>query len=289
MAPKFQPRRGYRKGGRQKREAWQEWQRRRQPHSPPLLPPLPLPKGEDALRRYSVLIVGGLAAAVCVRLGFWQLNRLGQRQALRAMVEARQGQSPFQVSGFAAFRATTLGTVDSAAYRRAAARGVFDFSRQIVVVARAMEQVPGVYVVTPLQLADGQAILVERGWVPSPDAYTVALDSLREPDSALVAGLLLRVRARRQLAVRDTTWPLRVPSDDPDQLAARYPYPLLPWVLRRTHTSGAPPGLRPVPLPVIDNGPHLSYAIQWFAFATIAVVGSFILFLRERGRRKGEG
>lgn len=257
MAPKFEPRTGDRKRGVQ-------------------------------LRAYRVLILGALAAAVCVRLGFWQVSRLHQRQALRATVEARQRQAPFEVSASAAFRAATLGAVDSASYRLATVRGVFDFSRQIVVVARAVEEVPGVYVVTPLQLADGQAILVERGWVPSPDAYTVGLDSLQEADSAVVTGMLLRVRARRELAVRDNVWPLYVPSDDPDRLAAFYPYPLLPWVLRRTEPAGAPSGLHPVPVPVIDNGPHLSYAIQWFAFATIAVVGSVLLFIRETGSGKRE-
>ncbi|MBI2071571.1 MAG: SURF1 family protein [Gemmatimonadetes bacterium] len=241
------------------------------------------------MRAYRVLIVGALAAAVCVRLGFWQVTRLHQRQALRATVETRLRQPPVEVTGFAAFRATTLGTTDSAAYRPAVARGVFDFSRQVVVVARAVDQVPGVYLATPLRLADGQAILVERGWVPSPDAYTVRLDTLREADTAWVTGILLRVTASREFAVPDTTWPMHVPSDDPTKLARRYPYPLLPWVLRRTEGAGASaPGLRPIPVPVIDNGPHLSYAIQWFAFATIAAVGSVLLFIRERGNGKRE-
>lgn len=245
---------------------------------------------EAELRPYRVLIVGALAAAVCVRLGFWQLSRMHQRQALRAMVQGRQRQPVFEVTGFAAFRATTLGVVDSAAYRPAIARGVFDFTRQIVVVARAVDQVPAVYVVTPLRLAGGQAILVQRGWVPSPDASTVSLDSLHEPDSAVVTGTLLSVRAARELAVRDTTWPVRVPVDDPAQLADRYPYPLLPWVLRRSEAPGGPvAGLRAIPSPVIDAGPHLSYAVQWFAFAIIAAAGSVALFLRERGRGKGEG
>ncbi len=241
------------------------------------------------MRAYRVLILGALAAAVCVRLGFWQLSRLHQRQALRAMVEARKRQPALEVTGLAAFTATTWGTIDSAAYRPAVARGVFDFSRQVVMVARVVDEVPGVYVVTPLKLADGQAILVERGWVPSPDAYTVRLDSLREPDSALVTGILIRVRASRAYTVSDTSWPVHVPSDDPDKLAQRYPYPLLPWVLRRTGAGrSAPSALRPIPVPIIDNGPHLSYAIQWFAFATIAAVGSVALFLRERGSGQRE-
>lgn len=242
------------------------------------------------MRSFRVLIAGAVVAAICVRLGFWQVSRLHQRQAVRATVEDRQRRPPLEVSGFTPFVAATLGTADSFAYRPAVARGAFDFSRQVVVVARVVDEVPSVYLVTPLRVADGAAVLVERGWVPSPDAYTVQLDSLLEPDSAVVTGILLRVTATRELAAGDTTWPVYTPSDDPTQLSHRYPYPLLPWVLRRTEAYGAAsPWLRPIPPPVIDNGPHLSYAIQWFAFATIAAVGSVALFLREREKQTTRG
>ncbi len=242
------------------------------------------------MRPHRVLIAGLLAAAVCVRLGIWQVSRLHQRQAFRATVEARLRRPPFELSATSALAAVTFGMADSLAYRPAVARGTFDFSRQIVVVARVVDEVPSVYVVTPLRLADGGAVLVERGWVPSPDAYTVRLDSLAEPDTAVVAGVLLAVTASREFAVRDSTWPVYTPSDDPAKLSGRYPYPLLTWVLRRTEaTRAAPSELRPIPAPVIDNGPHLSYAIQWFAFAIIAIVGSIALFLREGGKGKGEG
>ncbi len=241
------------------------------------------------MRPYRVLIVGALAAIVCVRLGFWQVSRLHQRQAFRAMVEARMGQPPFELSAAAALAAVTFGTADSLTYRPAMARGVWDFSRQVVVVARVVEEVPSVYVVTPLRMRDGTAVLVERGWVPSPDAYTVRLDSLMEPDTAVVTGVLVPVSASREFAVRDSTWPVYAPSDAPAKLADRYPYPLLAWVLRRTHAEGAlPSGLRPIAAPVIDSGPHLSYAIQWFAFATIAIVGSLALY-RRSARQHDDG
>jgi cytochrome oxidase assembly protein ShyY1 len=41
--------------------------------------------------------------------------------------------------------------------------------------------------------------------------------------------------------------------------------------------------LTPVPLPPLDDGPHLSYAIQWFIFSTIALVG-YPLILRRHAR-----
>jgi cytochrome oxidase assembly protein ShyY1 len=53
-------------------------------------------------------------------------------------------------------------------------------------------------------------------------------------------------------------------------------------VLRRTESPAATPAnLAVVPLPELTGGPHLSYAVQWFSFAAIAVVGSVVLFLRS--------
>lgn len=231
------------------------------------------------MRRYGVLIIGVVVAAVCVRLGFWQLSRLRQRQAFRARVEARLRRPTFELTARSALPVVTFGTPDSLAYNPAVARGVFDFTHQMVLIGRTVDQVPAVYVVTPLHLFGGAAVLVERGWVPSPDAYSVNLDSLAERDTADVNGILLTVTATQPPATHDTTWPVHLASDDPSRLGPSFPYPLLPWVLRRTQPPpGAPAGLRPIPAPAIDNGPHLSYAIQWFSFALIALIGSAVLY-----------
>jgi surfeit locus 1 family protein len=240
------------------------------------------------VRRYIVLIIGVVVAAVCVQLGLWQVGRLRQRRSLRATVEARMKRPAFELSARSALPVVTFGTPDSLAYTPGVARGVFDFEHQLILMARTVDQVPAVYVVTPLHLFGGAAVLVERGWVPSPDAYTANLDSLAEPDTAEVKGLLLTVTSARVPATRDTTWPVHIESDDPSRLAMGFSYPLLPWVLRRTEApAGVPPALRLIPAPVIDNGPHLSYAIQWFSFALIALAGSVVLY-RKRAREEGE-
>ena len=56
------------------------------------------------------------------------------------------------------------------------------------------------------------------------------------------------------------------------------------WV-QLTSSSPAQAGGEPevLPLPTLDEGPHLSYAIQWFIFSTIAVVG-YPLILRRKAR-----
>src|SRR5258706_40785 len=77
---------------------------------------------------------------------------------------------------------------DSARQRRLIARGVYDFAGELIGPGRSFDGTPGVALVTPLRLADGSSVFVDRGWVPSPDARHVDQTRYREPDSATVAG-----------------------------------------------------------------------------------------------------
>jgi surfeit locus 1 family protein len=196
-------------------------------------------------------------AIVCVRLGVWQLDRLGQRRARNAVVAARLALPPVEAGGRV--------TADSARQRRIVARGVYDFARERVWPGRSFDGTPGVALVTPLRLADGSAVLVDRGWVPAPDAYHVDQTVYREPDTATVEGLgVIPPRGRGDV--------------DPGRLRDSLPYPLLPFVIQQTGASPSRLGgeglPRRWPPPSLDDGPHLSYAIQWFSFALIIVVGT---------------
>lgn len=209
------------------------------------------------------LVVAVLAAAGCVRLGFWQVDRLRQRRARNAVVLAARQRPPLQLTGAV--------SADSARERRVRARGTYDFDHERLWRARSYEDTPGVDLITPLRLADGSAVLVDRGWVPSPDAFHVDQRAYREPAEADVVGLALDApRGRGDV--------------DPRRLADSLAYSLLPFIVQRLppdHRTARPPF--PWPAPALGDGPHLSYAIQWFSFAVIIVVGSIALF-RQRPR-----
>jgi surfeit locus 1 family protein len=197
-------------------------------------------------------VVAVLVAAVCVRLGIWQLDRLAQRKARNAGLAARLALPVLEAgSGLSG---------DSAQFRRVTARGRYDFGAEKTWPGRSFEGTPGVALVTPLRLPDGSAVLVDRGWVPSPDAFHVDHSAYRESDSAVVAGI-----ARR------------LPRGRGDVDSAGF----LPFVieLQTPETGGLP---RRWPAPTLDNGPHLSYAIQWFSFALIALVGTAAMIRRGR-------
>jgi len=200
-------------------------------------------------------VVAILVATVCVLLGRWQLNRLAQRRARNSVLAARLALPPLPVRRDV--------TADSARQRRVVTHGVYDFSAERTWPGRSFQGTPGVALITPLRLADGSVVLVDRGWVPSPDAFHVDHALYREPDTATVTGIaLIPPRGRGDVDVAG----------------------FLPFVIQ-LETPEPPPdrGLpRRWPLPAFDDGPHLSYAIQWFSFALIALVGTAVLIRKGR-------
>jgi surfeit locus 1 family protein len=211
------------------------------------------------------LVVAFLVAAMCVGAGVWQLDRLHGRRERNALLSAARARPPLEVNGAL--------PADSARDRRLEARGVYDYGHERLWRPRSYQAVPGVDLVTPLRLVDGAAVLVDRGWAPSPDAYHVDQGAYREGDSAAVIGVgMLAPRARGDV--------------NPARLRDSLPYPLLPFVLQqlpsdRPAVTRSAAALIRWPMPELSDGPHLSYAIQWFSFAVIIVVGSVTL-VRKR-------
>jgi surfeit locus 1 family protein len=231
-------------------------------------------------------MVAGLAilvvVAVCVRLGFWQLDRRDQRLERNAAIAERMAAPPAEIT---AMPVDTAGLV----HRAATLRGTYDHDRSVVLGARSHRGIPGVYVLTPLRM-DGGAILVNRGWVPSPDAATIDLGSVRRPAAAAVSGVLIAYPHVPSAAASDTFRTRWFRLDAPS-IRAQYPYDLAPLYLqeigprdRDTVSAGA---LDPVPLdpPALDAGPHMSYAVQWFGFAAVFLIGGVALAARRSGAR----
>ncbi|MGH7529480.1 MAG: SURF1 family protein [Gemmatimonadales bacterium] len=222
----------------------------------------------DVLLAVAAIVVAG----ICVAAGVWQLDRLAQRRARNADLEARLARPPLELGS----AGTIAPPADSAHRRRVTARGVYDYDREWVRPGRSFQGTPGVALLTPLRFADGSVVLVDRGWVPSPDAFHIEREPLREGDTTVtITGLALAAP--------------RGPRDvNPRTLRDSLPYALLPFVIQQTAppaatASGLP---RRWPPPTLSNGPHLFYAIQWFSFALVALVGTAVLL--RKSSRTGE-
>jgi len=225
------------------------------------------------MRRYAIFLIAIPLALVSVRLGFWQLSRLHQRRALNASLKTAMAQPPIRLN-------ERPGRVEP--FHPVSVTGRFDYERQLVVDGVSQQGMPGVIVVTPVMIADSDAVLVERGWIVSPDGRTVDVARVRETDSATIQGFAVEPGPDAGLAVGEE-WPRHVLRPSPTAVARLYPYHLLPYLVRRSDPPALGSPLRPVPLPELTEGPHLGYAFQWFFFAAVALVGSVVIYRREKG------
>jgi surfeit locus 1 family protein len=215
-----------------------------------------------------------LAAAGFARLGVWQLDRLRQRRAANVVTLAARNAPPVTLTP------ASSGT-DTLGQHRVVARGRYDFANELVVRGDVFEGVPGVRIVTPLLLdRAGPAVLVERGFLPAPDALTVDARSAEEPGELTVRGIAVPVPAGGGQPIEHrgtTTWRrLDLPA-----IRARLPYPVLPVYIRQTPDKGLPHFPRRLPPVPVDEGPHLSYAIQWFLFAALAAAFALLVVGRR--------
>jgi surfeit locus 1 family protein len=232
-------------------------------------------------RIVSFLILAVVLAAAFIRLGFWQLSRLHQRRARNAVVMKRLAEPVAPIS--------TLPVDTASRLRRASLSGTPDFDHEIILAARSYEGSPGVYLFTPVHLPGrDSAVLVNRGWIYAPDGVNVDLKNWREATTHFsgYAELLPKGNSSAPDGVlrRDS----RIARElDYATVSSLLPYPVSPLYIVATVPDTTKPVSQRVarlPPPALDEGPHLSYAIQWFSFAAIALIGGAVVALRGRTR-----
>jgi surfeit locus 1 family protein len=229
----------------------------------------------------ALLAIAG--ALLFSRLGMWQLHRLSERRARKTELAARLKAPPVR---FGQLPPDSAG----AHWRRAFVRGVYDFDHEIVLSGRTNDGSPGVQILTPLHPdSGGPAVLVNRGWVYSPDAATVDLGKWDEPPHATVSGYVEDFVQGGSGIVRLPSHPNAWRRLDAKELSTAFPFPIAPYYLvaldtlvqsRRMQGLASTTPVRLV-LPVMDDGPHLNYAIQWFTFAVVALVGVGTLIAQD--------
>ncbi len=211
-------------------------------------------------------------AGVCTRLGFWQIHRLEHRLDTNRIVERHLAAEPAPL-------ATALlegETVDrDSAWTRVRVTGTYDVEHEVTVRFTTRDGAPGVDVVTPLVMPDGTAVLVDRGWlqttnnssrpatVPAPPSGTVTVMGWLREDSEADEGAVVPLDGQvRAISSRG--------------IAKVVPYELTSGYLNlRTQSPEAAEPLRLEPAPELGQGPHFFYALQWWFFAALAVVGWF--------------
>ncbi len=235
------------------------------------------------------LVTTLIVLAVCagfIRLGFWQLSRLQQRLAFNAHFSATRALPPLNLNSASA--------VDWSAmeYRNAVVTGSYDFENQIALRNQYNNRNQyGYALFTPLILDDGSAVLVERGWIPA-DGNSAPADwrQYDRPGKVTLSGVLRLGRAAPEVGgiPNPTLTPGQTQLEfwyliDLDRIAKQLSYPLLPAYLQLDPDPASDQPPIPYPLAVdTSNGPHLGYAIQWFAFSAILFFGYPLYYLRRQ-------
>lgn len=238
-----------------------------------------------------------IAAIIMIKLGYWQLDRYHQRSAVNERIDDAATRPPAPLtSTLAAPTPGQAGAVGAAPagdllWSRVSATGRYDREHEILARSRTAGGHVGVEVITPLRLADGTAVLVDRGWVPPAADGTAQLPTVPKPPEGEVT-VIGRVHAAesRAQAPESIGGQLTVRRIAPDRLAAALPYPVYGAYL--TLESQTPPadstfvGIEPSRENSMLNA---GYAAQWWLMAGLCVIGYFYLVVRERRSRLAIG
>ena len=217
-------------------------------------------------------------AMTCIALGIWQIARLHQKQQFNAAVRSGLAAAPRPLTSL-----VRTGP-DQARFRRAEATGTYDIAQEIVLFGRTRGGQAGNDLLTPLVMSDGSAVIVDRGWVPEGISTPGSAKTAPPTGSVRVGGVLFASEGGLPGSVGSgSPGELTVARVDLEQIQAQLPYPIAPvYVLLQTQSPAQPSTLpAPAALPTLSEGPHLGYAIQWFTFAAIALIGFVVLALRE--------
>jgi surfeit locus 1 family protein len=231
---------------------------------------------------------------VMVNLGLWQLRRLDEVRERNDHLAERIAAPPEPIEELVPVGAGTDADVDAVVDRQATARGTYRPDEQVLIRGRSLDDRPGSWVVVPLELADGRVVAVNRGWISNDGRHTAVPEEYVVPDGEVdLTGLLHPTQTRGTLGATD-------PDDgvvaslariDLARLDEQVEGDLLPVWLQLTEPEPSAPDPSPTVLglpDVDDEGSHMSYAVQWFIFATIAACG-YPLILRRRAREHDRG
>lgn len=230
----------------------------------------------------TLLVLVGMG--IMIRLGFWQLDRLEQRRALNAQLTAALASEPLTLPADVLPQATA-----QLENRLVSVSGVYDLDHQLLHILQNYQGRSGVNLLTPL-LIEGEetAVLIDRGWIPEAETNAAGIAQYDVTGSAVVDGYIAlsetSIRQIEQLPQRETGEWFRI---DLDAIETTLPYDLLPFYIVQSPPTEVDTEL-PYSLPRqvdLSEGPHLSYAIQWFIFSIMWVVIYIALVMRSPKRR----
>lgn len=173
-------------------------------------------------------------------------------------------------------------------FRRVRATGEFDAAHQILIDNKVYEGRVGFDVVTPLRMQDGRAVLVDRGWVPVGPSRA-QLPRPAPPSGTITVDGRIDIPPRDYFELGDRSAPSGPLWEhlDPARYAKATGIDVLPIVIEATHAGGGDGPVHDFPLPDTGIDRHLSYMVQWYTFAAMALgLWAWFTLLRPRMARR---
>lgn len=211
-----------------------------------------------------------LFAASCVVLANWQLDRREQAVSKIQRMIANYDKTPIE---FDQIKDLSIAKVTPLEWTPVQLSGRYLPDDELLVRNRPIAGQPGFLQIVPFQLDDGGVVLVERGWIPADSDLAPALDMTPGAGSKIVVG---RVKLGEQTPNRDsppgfaTSFHL-ASLEDNLQLDIEQEF----YLRLASESPGETQTPQPLGKPLLDEGNHLSYAVQWVLFA---LMGFFALF-----------
>jgi cytochrome oxidase assembly protein ShyY1 len=222
-----------------------------------------------------------LLALLCIRLGQWQFHRLHDTEQSNAWIRTNLKAAPVPVGDVLA---VDHGVPDNRVWTPVRATGTYDASATIVLRYQARDGRSGVDLVTPLVTDSGAALIVDRGWMATPNTGAMPADPPAPPAGRVTVSGYVQGDNPPIDATVVTDHSTRAISTQ--MIARSLGHPVYQGYVAAT--SETPPPARPlVPVqhPDLSNGPHLFYGIQWWFFSALAVFG-FCYLVWDEMRKK---
>jgi len=230
------------------------------------------------------LALVALFAVACVALGSWQWNRREEALAAIARLDANYDEPAVPLED------VLVETDDyelGQQWTVVEARGEYLADEQLLLRGRVRDTAVGFDVVVPFRTDAGSILLVDRGWVPPGDT-SAAPDAVAAPPTGEVT-IVVRLREDEgEIAGRGAPEG-QIASVDLDAIAQAHDEPVYTgaYGLLASEDGASPEGVALATRPVLDEGPHLSYTLQWFVFAGMGFVG-YVWALRREARGDAE-
>lgn len=216
------------------------------------------------------LLLAAIFATACVFLGRWQMDRRAETLAEINRVVTNYSAAPIRFDQ-ARDQFTRLDPAKE--WTQVELKGTYDVAGQRIVRNRPLNGQPGYEVVVPFRLESGETVVVDRGWLPIGNKNPGSPDSVPAPPAGDVTAVVRLKHPEPEL--RRGAPEGQLASIDLAAYSRELGYPLLTGAYGQLASETPPTAEMPAafPKPSTEEGTHLSYSLQWFAFGILMFVG----------------